>query len=447
MSVNNKSGRRSMGSLFSGLRFKQVAYLAGVLIPALLTTVSAAPPADEVFRVTDVIFEPNGASFKSGDISFVDPVIRRYFNADRTNAAVDRVDTDTNAIDWLAAGKFAGLTADHGPNGVVTANKSTEVWAGDGDSTVKVVQLSNKDVIFKTIKTGTFAINGTGGTFTPGTLRADELCYDPVDNLVLVANDRATELFMDFIDTKSYKVVKSVSFKGSDPNALNLHATSGIEQCQYSPRTGKFYLALPEINGLGHGAVVVFDPKTMNATTFFPISAADCGVGPAGMAIGPNNQILLGCNSIPPNSTVIINENSGAIIARLANQGGSDEVWFNPGDGHYFLGETGNCGTCAPGTFAQLGVVDAVSHHADQSVPTVDGAAGRAGSVAADPHTNKVFLPARADGVSTICSSLSHDPKDNARGCIVVLTAKHDDRGVRHEHDEDDHDDRAEVDR
>src|SRR5260370_34490655 len=111
------------------LRFKQVAYLAGVLIPAFLTTASAAPPADEVFSVTAVIFEPNGAKFKSGDISFVDPAIRKYFNADRTNAAVDMVDTDSsNAIVWLAAGLFAGPTNfDHGPNGVVTANNSTEV--------------------------------------------------------------------------------------------------------------------------------------------------------------------------------------------------------------------------------------------------------------------------------------------------------------------------------
>jgi hypothetical protein len=419
-----------MSSLYSRLRFRQVAYLAGVLISALLTTASAAPPADEVFSVTAVIFEPGGARFASGDISFDDPVLRRYFMADKTNAAVDRVDTDSNAIDWLAKGSFKGATANRnvgGPNGVTTANNSTEVWAGDGDSTLKVIQLSNPTVIYKTIKTGTFAnADGKTGAFTQGTTRADELCEDPADHLVVIAND--VDLFVDFISTTSYAVVKSVRFDGSDANAKKLNATGGIEQCQFSPRTGKIYLNLPEINGLGHGATVVFDPKTMNVATYYEIPAADCGVGPAGMAIGPNNQILLGCNTIPPNATVIINENSGAIIARLANQGGSDEVWFNPGDGHYFLGETGNCGTCAPGTFAQLGVVDAVNHHVDQSVPTVDGAAGRAGSVAADPHTNKVFLPARADGVSTICSSLSHDPADNARGCIVVLTAKHDDR-------------------
>jgi hypothetical protein len=35
----------------SYFRLKQVAYLAGVLVPALLATASAAPPADEVFSV------------------------------------------------------------------------------------------------------------------------------------------------------------------------------------------------------------------------------------------------------------------------------------------------------------------------------------------------------------------------------------------------------------
>ena len=32
---------------------------------------------------------------------------------------------------------------------------------------------------------------------------------------------------------------------------MNIKATDGIEQCQWSPRTGKFYLAVPEVNGSG----------------------------------------------------------------------------------------------------------------------------------------------------------------------------------------------------
>ena len=420
-----------MKRLYSRLRSKQFACLAGVLIPAFLTTASAAPPADEVFSATAAIFEPHGASFASGDISFDDPVLRRYFMADRTNATVDRVDTDSNAIDWIAAGKFAGGSGGTGgPNGVTTANNHTEIWAGDGDSTAKVVKLNNTSAIYKTIPTGTFANpDGKSGTFTKGTLRADEMCNDEADHLVLIANDEDADLFVDFISTTSYTVVKSVRFNGSDPNGKNLHATMGIEQCQWNRRTGKIYLNLPEVNGSGQGAVVVFDPKTMNAVTYFTISAADCGAGPAGMAIGPNSQILIGCNAPSPNGTfnsVIINENSGAIIAKLANEGGTDEVWFNEGDGHYLLAQPSICGACLAGSFQALGVVDAVNHREDQSVPTVDGT-GRAGSVAADPHTNKVFVPIRASN-GTVCSSVTGNTSDDALGCIAVLTTTKDDR-------------------
>jgi hypothetical protein len=236
---------------------------------------------------------------------------------------------------------------------------------------------------------------------------------------------------VDFISTTTYSVVRSVSFKdNSDPNGKNLHATSGIEQCQFDPRTGKIYLNLPEINGSGHGAVVVFDPKTMKAVTFFEILPLAACAGPQGMAIGPHNQILLGCNAASPNGTfnsVIINENSGAIIATLANEGGTDEVWFNPGDGHYFLGQSGICGACAAGSFQALGVVDAVKHSVDQSIPTVDGT-GRAGSVAADPNTNKVFVPIRANNNNTVCSSVTGVHADDIRGCIAVLTTTNDDK-------------------
>ncbi len=429
-----------MSGLYSCLRLKQVAYLAGVLIPSILTTASAAPPADEVFSVTGAIFEPGTASFKSGDISFDDPAIKSYFNADKTNAAVDRIHTDANplVIDWLAAGSFKGATADHnvgGPNGVTTANNSTEVWAGDGDSTAKVVQLSNTSAIYKTIKTGTFANpDGKTGKFTQGTQRADEMCEDPADHLVLIANDAPADTFVDFISTTTYTVVKAVKFNGSDPNGKNINASAGIEQCKWSPRTGKIYLNIPEVNGPGDnstpGAVLVFDPKTMNIEKVFTIPLASCA-GPAGMAIGPNNQILLGCNAASPNGTlnsVIINENSGAIIATLANEGGTDEVWFNPGDGHYLLPQPGSCGTCVVGTFQHLGVVDAVNHQVDQSVKTVDGT-NRAGSVAADPLTNKVFVPIRGDAnLSTVCSSVTGKTADDVRGCIAVLTTTNDDR-------------------
>ena len=63
------------------------------------------------------------------------------------------------------------------------------------------------------------------------------------------------------------------------------------------------------------------------------------------MAIGPQNQILLGCNGPSPSghrNSIIINGNSGAVLAVLPDLGGADEVWFNESDGHYFVP---NCNT------------------------------------------------------------------------------------------------------
>ena len=81
--------------------------------------------------------------------------------------------------------------------------------------------------------------------------------------------------------------------------------------------TGKFYQNVPEINGPGNdttpGAVAVINPKNMKVEKLFPIPLEDCA-GPQGMAIGPDDQILLGCNAASPNghrNTVVISQKNG----------------------------------------------------------------------------------------------------------------------------------------
>ena len=88
---------------------------------------------EETFVKAGQIDVPGGLN--SFDIGFVDPQIGRYFLADRTNQAIDQVVTSTNTIHQLAAGEFVGVqpgTNTSGPNGVITANNHTEVWAADG---------------------------------------------------------------------------------------------------------------------------------------------------------------------------------------------------------------------------------------------------------------------------------------------------------------------------
>jgi hypothetical protein len=391
----------------------------------------AAWAADEVFvsRVSPITL-PGSAKLQAFDISFDDPVIELYLLADRTNKAVQAVQTDTNTLlaPYTATPPFAGVAAIcptgnvndcSGPDGVITVGHR-EIWAGDGNSTIKVIDLFSGKT--------THVIN-TGGKF-----RADELCLDPRDHLVLMANDAEQPFpFVTLISTDSFSVLQTITFNGTVPAGSKLaapKATNGIEQCQWDQRTGKFYLNIPEVNGPGDdtvpGAVVVLtvtSPGTVAIDAIFNIDHDKCA-GPQGMAIGPDHQILLGCNApsgktaASPNgngnfSTVIIDDRNGKVIATLDNESGADEVWFNEGDAQYFLARSS-----ATLFQQQLGVIDVKGDPSRLDQNVFLGTKGAAGnhSVAADPVFNQVYVPiASTSGASTTYCGGSN-------GCIAIFT-------------------------
>ncbi len=353
---------------------------------------------DEVFSQTTAIPVP-GVAARSFDISWVDPVLKRYYLGDRSNKSVDVIDTSTTPPSFLTQFKptsptapsgFVGFTGNNdtsGPDGVMTVDNK-ELWVGDGMSRVWVLNAT----------TGA-ALTLPGGVPNPiptgtGATRADELCYDPVDHLVMVANNADDPPFASLISTKTYTVVAKIPFDGTNgaPKSNN-----GAEQCQWSPRTGKFYISIPGIAGQlpagTAGGVAVIDPKSKKVVNTFIIPPDACEA-PQGMAVGPDPQILLGCNATSPNgvyNTAIINEHSGHVMATLANEGGDDEVWFNPGDGHYVL---------AGGSFLpseQLGIVDSRFRIQDQTIHTgtPGGTTRRAHSVAAELE-HELSLPANS---------------------------------------------------
>jgi hypothetical protein len=393
-------------------KLERRACLASTLFPILFAG-GAALAADEVFKATAAITLPAGQQVNSFDISFVDPVIGLYILGDRTNKAVDVIDTETNTVlTQLGKGSFTGATGNNdtsGPDGVLIV-RHREVWAGDGNSTFKVIDLFSQQITH-TVSTG-------------GTNRVDEMCHDPRDHLVLMANNAEAPFpFASLVSTRTYSVVKKITFNGAGgtPKAVN-----GAEQCQWNQRTGKFYISLPEIDGTGGaGGVAVIDPKSMAVETTFVVPLASCQA-PQGMAIGPDHQILLGCNgpSGANHPTAIIDERNGRVIKTLANQSGADMVWFNPGDDHYFLARS-----AAVGANQLLGVVDADGISQDQSVPlTSTAGAPNAHSVAADPVSNQVYVPIPGNGKSNVCSSAGGS---DALGCIAVFTTPNDDRPER----------------
>jgi hypothetical protein len=395
---------------------KYLACLSIALVLPLFTIGGTASAADEVFAPTTAIVLPAGSQpLASFDISFVDPVLGIYILGDRSNKSVDVVDTDTNTVltQLHATPPFAGATGNNdtsGPDGVLVI-RHREVWAGDGNSTVKVINL--------------FSGATTHVISTAGVNRADEMCWDPRDRLVMVANNADSPPFASIISTDTYTVLKKIPFDGTNgaPNSNN-----GIEQCQWSPRTGKFYITVPGIAGhpAGEGGVAVIDPVTKTVVATFIIPLAACST-PQGSAIGPDHQLGIGCNGAnATQSSVILDERNGHVIAAIPNESGPDEIWFNPGDGHYFLARSS-----AVGSQQLLGVIDAENPsgpRADQSVFTAfKNVPGRnAHSVAADPVFNQVYVPIPA-GNSNVCSRAGAGPTSDASGCIAVYTTPHDD--------------------
>ena len=382
----------------------------------------------------------------SFDISFVDQSTQTYYLADRSNAVVDVVDAKTGTFDRQISGGFIGVavvngvvqSGQSGPNGVVAAFP----WLFVTDAPSRVVSID--------LRTDTVVSDvSTGGA---DNFRADELAYDPKDGLLLVINSNDTPPFGTLITVNKANGQLTVGTQISFP-----FATNGAEQPVWDPGTGKFYLSIPEINGNQtnqHGAVLRIS-TTGEVEATYPVDFC----GPAGLALGPHGDLLVGCNSVfdtaggrwtgnadrDTNTAapqyVILDAKTGNIDKNVLGVGAGDEVWFNEGDGHYYTASSGSplvplaitparppvgTATTAPVLTAQgaaiLGVIDALSQTLDQLVPTLnvpavgtgnsptEHPAGTAHSVTANADNNHVFVALAANNVFPDCLT----------GCIAV---------------------------
>ena len=367
--------------------FSIAAPLGVSMLLALSASLASAHDTSVTFSKT--ISPPNSTSF---DISWVENSSGKYFLADRTNKAVDLVDAKTDMfLGYIGKGVFVGRIPPaacagggntcSGPDGVLTDDAGL-VWVGDGDSTIKVLH--------PTPNTGATALIKTIKTESRGKLRADELSFDPVDHLILIAND--AEGFLTFIDTKSMTVAGHFYYAdntlGAAPSAPG-HSTAGngLEQSVWVPQAGLFYQAVPANSPSTVGFIDVFDPKTRSLVDSFPVPG--CDNGPTGLALGPNEKFLGACDNVAASVEV----RHGQLHKLISGVGGADEIWFNPGDDNFYLG--------IGGPPAKLGVVDANDDHV---VTVLSGKGGH--SVAAYTGSNHVFDPDRdGSGIDVFVSS------------------------------------------
>src|SRR5262249_4243946 len=133
-------------------------------------------------------------------------------------------------------GGFKGFTGNNdtsGPNGVVTAGRWLIVT--DAPSRVVSIDLTN-DAVASSVNTGG----------APG-LRPDEVAFDPVDSLILAANNGDSPPFGTLIkldaSNGSLSIVKKIEFSAAN----GVDATNGAEQPQWDGGTGRFYISIPQV--------------------------------------------------------------------------------------------------------------------------------------------------------------------------------------------------------
>jgi sugar lactone lactonase YvrE len=453
--------------------------LAAVVAPALLLVGTAARADDDrergdrkaepAVRLLKSVPIKASAKMYSFDISWVDQRTGTYYLADRSNKAVEAVaneSTNTQITPNNGHAAFAGFVPCSppagandcaGPNGVVSAYP----WLFVTDAPSRLLAFDLRFTPPKT--TGEISTAKPGGDPT----RADELAYDPRDELILSINNAANPPYGTLIKfdpgTGTFKVVTQIFLdKTRALAAFGVTATNGAEQPVWDPKTGKFYLSVPEINGDGgtnlHGAVLRIS-TTGKVEALYPVDFC----GPAGLALGPKGDLLVGCNTIfdtvgnkwttnadrdiqtADPQYVILEAATGKIEAHVRGAGVGDEVWFNNGDNHYYAAASGSnlapnaitparppvgTATTAPVLTAQgaatLDVIDALSETLDQRVPTLNvpavtgtgtgvHPAATAHSVAADSETNHVFVPIGANNAFPNCLN----------GCVAIY-GRHD---------------------
>lgn len=334
---------------------------------AAVVTCAAMAHAAQLKEIAQIPMPGNPLG--SFDISFIDQGTQRYYLADRSNKSIDIFDAKANKYIGRAEGFIGPVevngkvsSSKSGPDGVIIIGK--EAWVGDGDSTLKIVDLKTNKVT-ATIPTG-------------GKKRLDEMSYDPKDKIFIGVNNAEDPPFATLISTKpGHKVLAKIEFKD---------ATDGAEQPDYNPADGMFYVSIPEVNkDPKKGGVAVIDPRKGQVVKM--LSVDNCH--PNGLAFGPKQNFVLGCSvrgkdGMPPIIT-IMNAKSGKVVAVIPDIGGADMVAYSKKNNQYYTG-SGN----QPGG-GVLGVIDANTNKLVQKISLKGNSTPH--SVAVNDKNGHVFAP------------------------------------------------------
>jgi len=378
-----------------------IPFLLGLTALAVLTLFVHTRADDDLgpYQLLSTISIPGNLA-GGFDISWADSEAGRYYLADRGTASIDVIDTENNkflsAIPLQAAGNgVVAIRRSNEDEDGEDARRSGQLWVGDAQSFVEVIDLETKAVSLPKIST-----NGNG--------RADELAYDPHDHILVVANDRDTPTpFVTFIDTRTRTNLgrllypQVVFFDSTPPAGVKGH---GIEQPVWNAKTRRFYISIPATSAHMTGEVDELDPvKTPTGfgkvTHVFPTTCS-----PAGLALVPGQRLVTSCGDI-------IKIASGA-VTHVAGLGG-DEIWFNPGDERvYFGGGLDRISVPVLDTDTNALVTTLTVGHIFPLPPPPQPPSQTTHSVAADAERNRIFVPVGNVGVKVYTDRRRDDDRD-----------------------------------
>jgi hypothetical protein len=337
--------------------------IAGIVLLASAPAAFAAGPYTQI----GTIAVPGGLS--QFDILWVDTSSDLMYLADdgksKGAGGVDVFDVHTDQYLYkIGLGSFVGLfDATHccnGPTGVLPITPQRELWAGDGNSTVKVIDMDRGEI--------------TDIISLPGKERSDEMAWDPKDHLLIIGNPNEDVNFLTVINTDTHAIQGTINY----PNS------TGLEQPVWDPTAERFYVP---IDG-NLSEVDAIDPTKVHGTC--TNSGTNCGVTAqiivsgcasiSGMAMLPNEHLMLSCG-------VILAMPSGSIVATLHNPTtgaaiSGDEIYYNAGDNQVYWGS------------ATPTVVDVGAQAVTTLTPTKPGSH----VIAANSNNNHVYLPSSVCG-------------------------------------------------
>ena len=326
---------------------------------------AALPNSGKIFT-EPVLVKGSPTNLGAFDVSWNDNATQRYYLADRTNNAIDVVDSATDTfLGFIGRGHYTGsrpcpgqpneLRLCAGPNGVVTDDLG-HVWAGDGDANIIEADDKPSTTIIRSIPT-----NGKG--------RIDEFAYDPKDRILMAENDGDSPPYIVFVSVTDGSVLGRYVY----PNEQD-----GMEQPAWVRQTGLFYQNVPgKMNRLD-----VFNPhKLPNPVKSFPVECTGglLGLTLSGLTVGPNGVLMTVCGSV---GGVTVDSRKGTLGKIIPEGADADEVWYDSGANYYYFSQN-----------SKLAVINAATEKFLTSIPLGSH------SVAANAKNKHVFVPVVGKGI------------------------------------------------